>query len=246
MCFWKWRVGMSISTQLVMMTVMVMVVVMVMILMMVVTMMILLVVMHLITAICIICGRSRLVHGGLHRRIPDIPSHHVLLRLRRVMVVTHIHHMKFVDVHIPTDVQLVDRLVGDSVVEVAEFVAVHFDQKVFIMIDNANVETIAKRNTIMMSLLLLPSPAVECIHHHSVLKRLEAEIHMQCDVLTTPARSILNSKSMMVVVMVAMRLVCGAINVQLRLVMQATVAQWEDKRHWRILNGLHFFAPSNF
>jgi len=77
------------------------------------------------------------------------------------MMPSHVHHMKLVDVHIPADIQLVDRLVGDSVVEVAEFVAVHFDQKVFIVVDNANVETIAERQTIMMSVLLLPSPAAE-------------------------------------------------------------------------------------
>jgi len=77
------------------------------------------------------------------------------------MMPAQVHHMKFVDVHIPADVELVDRLVGDSVVEVTEFVAVHFDQEVFIMVDNANMETISERQAIVMPILLLPSTAAE-------------------------------------------------------------------------------------
>jgi len=163
--------------------------------------------------------RCALIDGGLSSDI-RIWTGWIEADLRRVLWRSEVQHMHTVDRNVSFDVELVDGLVGQTVMEVAELLVVYSDQKMFVMIHNSHSEAITQLQWVMVPLLLLPSTTASRVHHHCVLhKGLEAEVHVQRHILPTIAGSELDSKAMMRVMMrVMMRAVGmegGAVNVEL-------------------------------
>jgi len=144
------------------------------------------VVLHWWIRIEVVADRNHSRHGGI-----GVSATELYGRLHSELIwLWYVDEMNAMELHIALDIQMSDGLRWHTMVEVAEFMLIHFDQEVIVVVDNAHTEGVAEVETVMMALLLLPTPRLKTIHHHCMLASgVKSKVNMQWDVLMSAART---------------------------------------------------------